>query len=623
MDGPRYILGSKIASGGMAEIHLGKQVSKDGFERICAVKRILPHLSSNRDFIEMFRDEAHICKKLQHTNIVRIEGFEDIDGSFAIIMEFVDGSDLRSILSSCERSKTRLSVPMALFVAAEAARGLHYAHMKRDEVSQALLGIVHRDISPQNIMISYEGEVKITDFGIAKAKNKSTETQTGTVKGKYSYMSPEQITAQKVDRRADIFSLGIVLWEMLAMRKLFQAGNDVTTIGRVRNCKITVSLAKENKDVTPELEKLVLRCLAKSPKERYQTADDMEKAIRKFLYANYPDFSAGELGKFLKERLSSKRKQMRKNLKTMLSQSVLPSSSKGLELVIPDKQEKERPLPSPSLPTDGNTAIKIKKPAPAGLVDDYKKKKKEAVFYKQPGIKSGSVAPLVKNLSASIKESRRESPALVAYGMHRKRRRKRSRNSVLNTLAITSVIFIIGIIAYIVKNNPPLRVSSSNYLQLKLDTTPSRVKISIDGKPYKNGAYQPTPITLQSTVGTHLIKIFRHGYHPRKFRYTGKKGQMIEKTLVLKEAAKMSTVRIISNNKRKKYIVDVNNGFFIGESPALVSDLIYNKRHSVRVIPKGGGRIRQFTCSFVPTSRSASNPHLLVIKGRRCTNRLR
>ena len=224
MDGPRYILGSKIASGGMAEIHLGKQISKDGFERICAVKRILPHLSSNRDFIEMFRDEAHICKKLQHTNIVRIEGFEHIGGSFAIIMEFVEGSDLRSILSACERSKMRLSVPMVLFVAAEAARGLHYAHTKRDDMSQALLGIVHRDISPQNILISYEGEVKVTDFGIAKAKNKSTETQTGTVKGKYSYMSPEQITAQKVDRRSDIFSLGIVLWEMLAMRKLFQAG---------------------------------------------------------------------------------------------------------------------------------------------------------------------------------------------------------------------------------------------------------------------------------------------------------------------------------------------------------------------------------------------------------------
>ncbi len=624
MDGPRYILGSKIASGGMAEIHLSKQISKDGFERICAVKRILPHLSSNRDFIEMFRDEAHICKKLQHTNIVRIEGFEDIDGSFAIIMEFVDGSDLRSILSACERSKTRLSVPMALFIAAEAARGLHYAHAKRDEISQALLGIVHRDISPQNIMVSYEGEVKVTDFGIAKAKNKSTETQTGTVKGKYSYMSPEQITAQKVDRRSDIFSLGIVFWEMLAMRKLFQAGNDVTTIGRVRNCKITVSLLKENKHVTPELEKLVLKCLAKDPKERYQTADDMEKAIRKFLYANYSDFSAGELGKFLKERLSSKRKQMRKNLKNMLSQSSLPvASEQGLELVLPDKEEAQRPLPSspPLAAGGGNAAIKARRPSSDAFADNSKNK--EAVFSSPSSGKAASVVPLFKDISESSKGSSRESPAMLAYGVRRRKRRKRSSNGALNMLAVASFALIIGIVVYVVKNKPPLRVSSSNFLRLQLDTTPSRVKISIDNKPYKNGVYQQTPLILQSAAGKHLIRVFRHGYRLRKFEYHGQKGQMIEKTLVLEAVAKMSAVRIVSENERKKYIVDVNSGFFVGESPALVPDLLYNKRHSVRIVPKGGGRMRQFTCSFVPTTRSISNPHLLIIKGRRCTSRAR
>ena len=623
MDELRYILGSKIASGGMAEIHLGKQISKDGFERICAVKRILPHLASNRDFIEMFRDEAHICKKLQHTNIVRIESFEDIDGSFAIIMEFVDGSDLRSILSACERSKTRLSVPMALFITAEAARGLQYAHAKRDEISQALLGIVHRDISPQNILVSYEGEVKVTDFGIAKAKNKSTETQTGTVKGKYSYMSPEQITAQKIDRRSDIFSLGIVLWEMLAMRKLFQAGNDVTTIGRVRNCKITMSLLKENRQVTPELERLVLKCLAKDPRERYQSADDMEKAIRKFLYANYSDFSAGELGKFLKERLSSKRKQIHKSLKTMLLQSSSPSSSgQKLKLVIPDQKEKDPPLSAPFPAMDGNTAIKARKPSPSAFVDDLKRNK-EAISSTPPSSRTSSIAPLLKNLSESIKENRKASSKRAVYGVRVKKSRRRSRHSAWNMLAIASMASIIGIVVYVVKNKPQLQVLSSNYLQLKIDTTPSRVRVSIDNKPYKNGTYQQTPLVLQSTAGKHLVKIFRQGYRPRKFEYRGKKGQMIEKTLVLEARAKMSAVRIVSENKRKKYIVDVNNGFFVGESPALVPDLIYNKRHSVRIVPKGGGRMRQFACSFVPTSRSLNNPHLIIIKGRRCTSRAR
>jgi len=490
VDELRYILGSKIASGGMAEIHLGKQISKDGFERICAVKRILPHLASNRDFIEMFRDEAHICKKLQHTNIVRIESFEDIDGSFAIIMEFVDGSDLRSILSACERSKSRLSVPMALFITAEAARGLQYAHAKRDEISQALLGIVHRDISPQNILVSYEGEVKVTDFGIAKAKNKSTETQTGTVKGKYSYMSPEQITAQKIDRRSDIFSLGIVLWEMLAMRKLFQAGNDVTTIGRVRNCKITMSLLKENRHVTPELERLVLKCLAKDPRERYQTADDMEKAIRKFLYANYSDFSAGELGKFLKERLSSKRKQIHKSLKTMLLQSSSPSASgQKLKFVIPDQKQKAPTFSAPLPAMDGNTAIKVRKPSPSAFVDDLKRNK-EALSPTPSSGRTSSIAPLLKNLSESIKENRKASTKRAVYGIRVKKSRRRSRHGAWNMLAVASMACIIAIVVYVVKNKPQLQTLSSNYLQLKIDTTPSRVRVSIDNKPYKNGTYQ-------------------------------------------------------------------------------------------------------------------------------------
>ena len=137
----------------------------------------------------MFRDEAHICKRLQHANIVRVEGFEEVEGSYAIIMEYVDGADLRTLLHAVEQAKRRLPIPMACFVIAEAARGLHYAHTKVDEITQQALGIVHRDISPQNILVSFEGEIKVTDFGIADAESKLTETRPGIVKGKYSYMS--------------------------------------------------------------------------------------------------------------------------------------------------------------------------------------------------------------------------------------------------------------------------------------------------------------------------------------------------------------------------------------------------------------------------------------------------
>ena len=182
----RYILSKRIARGGMAEIFLGKAVGSDDFERICAIKRILPHHAQEKEFVEMFRSEAGICKRLQHANIVQVYDFKKVDGNYAIIMEFVNGTDLRTLLAACEKAKVRLSVPMVVYIASHVARGLHYAHTKIDDVTRKPLGIVHRDISPQNVLISYEGEIKVIDFGIANYDAKSSETKPGIVKGKYS-----------------------------------------------------------------------------------------------------------------------------------------------------------------------------------------------------------------------------------------------------------------------------------------------------------------------------------------------------------------------------------------------------------------------------------------------------
>jgi serine/threonine protein kinase len=215
-----YILGQVVARGGMAEVYRGLHVGQDGFRRLVAIKRILPHHSQNHEFTEMFKDEAHIGQRLQHANIVKVEGFDIIDGSASIIMEFVDGSDVRALLSAIENKKQtagkRGFLPNALcaYLVAEAARGLHYAHTRKDDITGRALNIVHRDISPQNILISWEGEVKVTDFGIAAAERdfKQTETKAGIVKGKYSYMSPEQISGKKCDAKTDIFALSVVLW---------------------------------------------------------------------------------------------------------------------------------------------------------------------------------------------------------------------------------------------------------------------------------------------------------------------------------------------------------------------------------------------------------------------------
>ena len=217
-----YYLTKKIATGGMAELFRARRkVGLEGFEKILAIKRILPHLSNNRDFVAMFADEAKIAAQLTHQNIVQIFDYGRLDETYFIAMEFVLGSNLRGIMEKTRQLDTQLSINDCVFIITKAAIGLDYAHRKRN-LQNTPLDIIHRDISPQNILVSYEGEVKLTDFGIAKAALTTSITKTGVLKGKVSYMSPEQARGEGLDRRSDIFSLGVVFYELLTHRKLFE-----------------------------------------------------------------------------------------------------------------------------------------------------------------------------------------------------------------------------------------------------------------------------------------------------------------------------------------------------------------------------------------------------------------
>jgi serine/threonine protein kinase len=349
----RYILSHKIASGGMAEIYLGKQIGEDGFSRLCCIKRIRPEFSKDKEFIKMFKDEAHVSKRLQHTNIVRIEGFEEVESSYALIMEFVNGSDLQEIIASCHQQSQIFPIAMIIYTIAEACRGLHYAHNKIDEISNKDLGIIHRDISPQNIMVSFEGEVKVTDFGIAKIKEKEEKTKTGIVKGKYSYMSPEQIRGQSLDARTDIYALSIVMWEALAMKKLFQGKTEVDTIQKVSQGTISENILDLNKDIKPELAKILMKGLSKDPYDRYQTANDFEKKLREYLNKNYSEFTPQDYSLFLKGILSSKKNKYSSYIKEVLSKK--HTLEKKTPIIIPEDLPKRRvktfvkPLPQTSL----------------------------------------------------------------------------------------------------------------------------------------------------------------------------------------------------------------------------------------------------------------------------------
>lgn len=294
----KYLLIDKVGTGGMAELFLAKQSGLKGFEKMMAIKRILPHLTEDGEFISMFINEAKLAALLTHQNIVQIFDLGHIENSYFIAMEYVMGKDLRTIL---QRSKT-LNMPMtvghALLIMSKVCTGLDYAHRKKDLSGQDL-NIVHRDVSPQNILVSYEGEVKLVDFGIAKAASRGSETRTGILKGKLSYMAPEQASGKAVDRRADIFAIGVILYEILTGHKLFKGDNDFNTLEKVREAKVDPPITSLNNKVAPELEAIIIKALAREPNDRYQSASEMQTALEDHMSQKGYDFSTVRLAQYL------------------------------------------------------------------------------------------------------------------------------------------------------------------------------------------------------------------------------------------------------------------------------------------------------------------------------------
>ncbi len=230
----RYELLERISAGGMAEVFRARDTERDV---VVALKRILPQIAEDDEFIEMFEDEARIASQLEHPHIARTLDFGKIDGAYYIAFEFVNGRDLRSLYDRCVRSGERPSLAFLLYVFARIGEGLAYAHARKD-ASGAPISIVHRDVSPQNIIVSFDGDVKLIDFGIAKAAGKLSRTVVGTLKGKFGYMAPEQIRGTEIDSRADLFSMGICMWELLTLERLFNAENELLVLEKVRSATI-------------------------------------------------------------------------------------------------------------------------------------------------------------------------------------------------------------------------------------------------------------------------------------------------------------------------------------------------------------------------------------------------
>jgi hypothetical protein len=295
----KYYLLERINVGGMAEVFKAKTFGVEGFERLLAVKRILPNIAEDEEFIAMFIDEAKIAVQLQHANIAQIFDLGKVDDSYFIALEHVHGKDLRSIFDRLRGKGEVMPIQQACHVIMQVCEGLDYAHNKRDAQGREL-HLVHRDISPQNVLIGYEGEVKLIDFGIAKAAGKASKTQAGILKGKFGYMSPEQVRGLPIDRRSDIFSVGIVLYELLTNERLFVGESDFSTLEKVRNVEI-MPPSSYNKKIPSELERIVLKVLAKDPEDRYQNAIDLHDDLQSFLHKIGEFYSRKDLAAWMKK----------------------------------------------------------------------------------------------------------------------------------------------------------------------------------------------------------------------------------------------------------------------------------------------------------------------------------
>lgn len=295
----KYLILDHLVDGGMAKIcrarYLGEQSNK-----IIAIKMVQPQFSRDPSFVRMFQDELSVTFGLQHPNVAQTYDYGKVNDQLYTAMEYVDGANLKQFLDRLKEKNYVFPVEISIYIISQVCQGLHYSHTFTDKLSGKPLHIVHRDISPHNIMLTYDGAVKVIDFGIAKSNASSEATQAGTIKGKLSYLAPEYLDGMELDARYDEFAVGITLWEMLCSRKMFTAANDLAVLKQIQACKIAPP-SSINPNVPKELDAIVMKALSKDRSQRYEDMDKFNRALVKFLYAQYPDFNPSDLSYFAKE----------------------------------------------------------------------------------------------------------------------------------------------------------------------------------------------------------------------------------------------------------------------------------------------------------------------------------
>jgi tRNA A-37 threonylcarbamoyl transferase component Bud32 len=404
----KYVLQRKLAEGGMAEVFLAKQTGMEGFEKLVVVKRILPQLCSDDSFVKMFLNEARVAARLNHPNVAQIFDLGKLGEQYFIAMELVHGEDLRSVIREATEQDQRPSLGLSCRIIADTLAGLHYAHTRVGSDGKPL-GLVHRDVSPQNVLVTYEGSVKLVDFGIAKATREvnAAQTQAGLLKGKYAYMSPEQARGQPVDARADVFCAGVLLWELATWQRLFKRPTEMATLMAVAEEPVRAPRTVEA-SIPPELDRLIMKSLARNPEDRYATAQEMRAALENLIRTSGWEADSLALTNWMREIFAGKLRAQAADIAAAgmasLEDFLLTIEEKtSISWIGAAEGEKKTPstgLP-PSRPVSGQQDAAAYDDGPTTKVDDlYADAAKVTEVEKKahPPMQSDAVAATVRNL---------------------------------------------------------------------------------------------------------------------------------------------------------------------------------------------------------------------------------
>lgn len=560
----KYFLTQRVAIGGMAEIYKAKTFGVDGFEKTLAIKKILPHCSADKEFITMLTDEAKLVVNLSHTNIVQVYDLGRVGSDYFISMEFIDGVNLRQFMQKEREQNNNAGIDVYLYMMSEVCKGLDYAHSKRDS-NGIPLEIVHRDVSPQNILVSFEGEVKIVDFGIAKAAMNMSQTNVGTLKGKVTYMSPEQALGKPIDGRTDIFSCGIILYELVTGKRLFVGETQLEILQKIRSTKITEEFFGQ--DVPDNLKPILAKALAYSPKNRYQNAADMQIDLTRLLYSNFHDFSPRKLSEIMS-------KWFRNEMRAAHIQPEDAQASHGDILV------SSSPLKNPLVKNDPQVFIETLKPEDQVSPNDFE----DSLV--SPPVSEESVEPhqpQQQELSVSKKAA--------VSSLSQKNEGIFSKKSV--RVGLIFVVLALGLLAFFFREsflNQSKNTMAVTHINIDLTSQPTGAQIFLDDQDLS--LTTPALITHLELNKTYKLKLVKPGY------------QVFSQDLVLTQALQSPLSYELQPEKKLNFTLTISSEpagaqIFINNkdmqkiTPADFTDLQQNQTYVISLQKEGFQKYQQ------------------------------